>query len=433
MGQILYTVHGHNGKIKTVNFNIDGDYFCSGGEDSIVMVWKSNIKNMDEEFNTLGKVRMQVFPMSNKTKINLEESKQMTDKNYMNNLKTQLEGGENIIKPAKIPNKAFGMRYKVIPEKGVEEIFGLNNNSNSNINSNIINSTSNNLNSNNNIAIQVAENQMNDSSMMLNPNLNPFSRLPTDMASTFDKAIQQLDIVSKTLRIMDQRIQTIEGQVEELYGMRKIQNELNEEEFYNYIGKNEGNIPKENNEFNNKNILLNSQNEKNEFNYEQKENILNENDINNPNIINENITNDIKVPNIDEGNNLENENNEIIIENHSNNIINDNLNSNKYTVTGLHASIGELEINVNDAKNIFNQNLGNTNINVENNEEINDNLNSNLNSNLNPIKSGEMNEQPEEQEKKEEVQKEVKENNLIDNNQNENGEKNDIESKNIKK
>ena len=243
MGQILYTVHGHKGKVKSVNFNVDGDYFCSGGEDSILMVWKSNIKNMDEEFNTLGKARMQNYTMTNKTKINLEESKQQQDKNYMNNVRAQLEGGENIIVPAKIPNKAFGMRYKVTLEKGVEDIFGKNNiNNNSNLNSNMnINSTnimisnSNNINSNNNInisnnpnknsqnnvVIEVAENPLNDSSMMLNPNLNPFSKLPTEMASTFDKMITQLDIIAKTMRIMDQRIQTVEGQVEELYSMRK--------------------------------------------------------------------------------------------------------------------------------------------------------------------------------------------------------------------
>ena len=104
---------------------VDGDYFCSGGEDSILMVWKSNIKKMDEEFITLSKARMQNYTISNKTKINLEESKQTADKNYLNNVRAKLEGGENIIQLAKIPNKAFGMRYKVILEKGVEDIFGL--------------------------------------------------------------------------------------------------------------------------------------------------------------------------------------------------------------------------------------------------------------------------------------------------------------------
>ena len=64
---------------------------------------------------------------------------------------------------------------------------------------------------------------MNDSSMMLNPTVNPFSKLPTEMAATFDKMIQQLEIVSKTMRIMDQRIQTIENQIEDLYKIRQIQ------------------------------------------------------------------------------------------------------------------------------------------------------------------------------------------------------------------
>ena len=70
MGQILYTVHGHNGKIKCVNFSEQGDHFCSGGDDSILMIWKSNICNMDEEFNTLGLGQTQTNKISNKTKIN---------------------------------------------------------------------------------------------------------------------------------------------------------------------------------------------------------------------------------------------------------------------------------------------------------------------------------------------------------------------------
>ena len=40
-----------------------------------------NIKNINEEFNILGKVRMENYPMTNKNKINLEESKETADKN----------------------------------------------------------------------------------------------------------------------------------------------------------------------------------------------------------------------------------------------------------------------------------------------------------------------------------------------------------------
>lgn len=71
------------------------------------------------------------------------------------------------------------MRYKVILEKGIEDIFGLNNNKNQNSNftSNYTNASNNmksgkninsNMNSKNNVVIEVSENPMNDSSMMLN-------------------------------------------------------------------------------------------------------------------------------------------------------------------------------------------------------------------------------------------------------------------------
>ena len=405
MGQILYTVHGHRGKVKSVNFNIDGDYFCSGGEDSILMVWKSNIKNMDEEFNTLGKARMQNYTMTNKTKINLEESKQTADKNYLNNIKHKLEGGENIIKPAKIPNKAFGMRYKVILEKGVEDIFGLNNrnkntnsnnniNSSSNVNANIKsgkNTYSNsNMNSKNNVVIEVSENPMNDSSMMLNPNLNPFSKLPTEMASAFDKMIQQFEIISKTVKIMDQRIATAESQIEGLYGIRKMQSELNNENEQAYSNDNENNnnyVPN-NEEYNNNNYNENVN--ENNFIATNEHMVEVNNNINNENIENNNINNEI-VENQENNNQIienginQNNNNNVIQPNNNN--INNNMTANfNGTITGLQASIGDLDINVNDARNIFNQNLGNTNLNMENHEEINQNLNSNVN----PIGSGEI-------------------------------------------
>jgi len=405
MGQILYTVHGHRGKVKSVNFNIDGDYFCSGGEDSILMVWKSNIKNMDEEFNTLGKARMQNYTMTNKTKINLEESKQTADKNYLNNIKHKLEGGENIIKPAKIPNKAFGMRYKVILEKGVEDIFGLNNrnkntnsnnniNSSSNVNANIKsgkNTYSNsNMNSKNNVVIEVSENPMNDSSMMLNPNLNPFSKLPTEMASAFDKMIQQFEIISKTVKIMDQRIATAESQIEGLYGIRKMQSELNNENEQAYSNDNENNnnyVPN-NEEYNNNNYNENVN--ENNFIATNEHMVEVNNNINNEIIENNNINNEI-VENQENNNQIienginQNNNNNVIQPNNNN--INNNMTANfNGTITGLQASIGDLDINVNDARNIFNQNLGNTNLNMENHEEINQNLNSNVN----PIGSGEI-------------------------------------------
>jgi hypothetical protein len=45
MGYILYTLYGHEGATTAVNFSPDGDYLCSGGADSVVMVWLSNLES----------------------------------------------------------------------------------------------------------------------------------------------------------------------------------------------------------------------------------------------------------------------------------------------------------------------------------------------------------------------------------------------------
>ena len=42
-GQLLYTLHGHQGKCTASAFAPQGGFFASGGEDKMVMVWKSNL------------------------------------------------------------------------------------------------------------------------------------------------------------------------------------------------------------------------------------------------------------------------------------------------------------------------------------------------------------------------------------------------------
>jgi len=243
MGQILYTVHGHQGKIKSVNFSKEGDYFCSGGEDSILMVWKSNIKNMDEEFNTLSKATNQTVTMSNKRKINLEETKENYDNNFINEVQMGIEGGENIINGGKIPNKYFANKYKVTIEKGIKNAFMKTNNN--------INTQTQNLQNTN------SSYQNNSSAMINNSQINPFAHLPTELASSFDKMITQLEIITKTMKIMSQRIQTVEGQVEELYNMRRLTSTMNNmmENNQNIFNQNLSNENSQNNQIQNQEII----------------------------------------------------------------------------------------------------------------------------------------------------------------------------------
>jgi len=43
-GHILYTLYGHEGQSTSCAFTPCGDYFATGGSDSVVMVWKSNLE-----------------------------------------------------------------------------------------------------------------------------------------------------------------------------------------------------------------------------------------------------------------------------------------------------------------------------------------------------------------------------------------------------
>jgi len=49
-GYILYTLYGHEGPSNTADFSPSGDYFCSSGNDAVVMVWKSNLSEDEVEF-----------------------------------------------------------------------------------------------------------------------------------------------------------------------------------------------------------------------------------------------------------------------------------------------------------------------------------------------------------------------------------------------
>jgi centriolar protein POC1 len=42
-GCILYTLFGHEGATTCGSFSPMGDYFLSGGSDSVVLAWKSNM------------------------------------------------------------------------------------------------------------------------------------------------------------------------------------------------------------------------------------------------------------------------------------------------------------------------------------------------------------------------------------------------------
>jgi centriolar protein POC1 len=43
-------LYGHEGSSTSAAFSPCGDYFTTGGGDSVVMVWKSNLDENEQEF-----------------------------------------------------------------------------------------------------------------------------------------------------------------------------------------------------------------------------------------------------------------------------------------------------------------------------------------------------------------------------------------------
>jgi WD40 repeat protein len=49
MGSILYTLYGHEGATTSAAWSPLGDYFVTGGADSVVLCWQSNMNMVRQE------------------------------------------------------------------------------------------------------------------------------------------------------------------------------------------------------------------------------------------------------------------------------------------------------------------------------------------------------------------------------------------------
>ena len=47
-GLPVYSLHGHESEATALSFSKNGENFCSGGKDSVVMLWRSNLLDNSE-------------------------------------------------------------------------------------------------------------------------------------------------------------------------------------------------------------------------------------------------------------------------------------------------------------------------------------------------------------------------------------------------
>ena len=77
----MYTLYGHEGPVTTASFSPFGDYFVTGGADSVVLAWESNMNaekqenltemkaKIDTELFVTNKDRVDKMPESKGTKM----------------------------------------------------------------------------------------------------------------------------------------------------------------------------------------------------------------------------------------------------------------------------------------------------------------------------------------------------------------------------
>ncbi len=82
-GHILYTLYGHEGPTSSGNFSPGGDYFLTGGKDAVILIWTSNINQTEQEVlhGLSTKVETEVF---------------MTEKEVVSKLPTPHDNTENV-------------------------------------------------------------------------------------------------------------------------------------------------------------------------------------------------------------------------------------------------------------------------------------------------------------------------------------------------
>lgn len=147
LGQIIYTLHGHEGPAVGCSFSNCGDFFATGGADSIVMVWQSNINYMSEEFEKLNKSEISNLKSNKKTF--LKDSKLNE-----NNEKFKVSSNSKLTK-----------KYKVSKNENINNETGFK-------------------------STQIKqESDIKEDS--------PFNKLPGELATTFEKMISQMDLISK--------------------------------------------------------------------------------------------------------------------------------------------------------------------------------------------------------------------------------------------
>ena len=196
---LLYSLYGHEGPIYSISFNKTGEFICSGGTDADLLLWRNNLdgKLIPNSIQIMGG---QAYPKSLLIKNKYHKRSKSSNKFYVKIKSTKNKECQNINNGLYIPNDNYNL-----------------NNKNSNNQSNSRN-------------IEIISTKV-DSKDMKN------FIFSNDALKNFENIKNKLDIATKEMVNMSQRMNLLEKQITDLYNFRK--NEYNNNINNNIENRNE--------------------------------------------------------------------------------------------------------------------------------------------------------------------------------------------------
>ena len=216
MGNNLFTLYGHDNAVTAINFSECGDYFATGGEDMIVNVWKSNLDS-GPETDTLDDVA------------GLISIGGLRDTTIRSNIETCLVPDNNLNKsPSSI--KKSGTRSRLVTQNSIGSNLPPPPMKSDRTRSDITGGKY----PFDEIMIKTPEDEFykQPSKVECIPE-TAFSKvhvdnIPHEISSTVSKIVNQLDMLSNTLQLLDQRVSANESQAKDVLRFFK---DLNQKDF----------------------------------------------------------------------------------------------------------------------------------------------------------------------------------------------------------
>jgi centriolar protein POC1 len=190
-GHILYSLYGHEGAANAVGFSPNGDFFTTAGSDAIVMCWKSNLNELDTET---------IDDIGGKTAPNVP-AKTTTAMNPVPKLRpssARAAGAAVQVKTEVSPTKSYKAKETISQRSTIQASPAATN----------VQSA---VKTGNNFAIQ--SNSDAQIGAVHQQNAGGIAGSGEELALTLEKVVSQLDIISRTLHVLEQRVSMNENSV----------------------------------------------------------------------------------------------------------------------------------------------------------------------------------------------------------------------------